>query len=121
MSSCLIAGALTVALSTSGQFTLEWTHSVEKEGWREVWQVEGDRMHLVEAAVKGSGAGMEPGPDGGFVDGWWVWVPDSPPVSELLLAASGETPSGWLLCGVDCVTLGARPDKPIRLHPCEAK
>jgi hypothetical protein len=119
MSGCLMAGALTVALSASGQFSLEWTHSVEKEGWREVWAVEEGRMRLVEAAVKGSGAGMEPGPEGRFVDGWWVWAPHSPPVPELILAASGETPSGWLLCGAECVTLGVEPGAPIHLRPCE--
>ncbi|MCT2539538.1 DUF1850 domain-containing protein [Sedimentimonas flavescens] len=118
MSGCLIAGAMTIALAAGGEFSLEWTHSVEKESWRERWRVEDGRMRLIEAAVKGSGAGMEPGPDGVFEDGWWVWQPSAPPVRELVLAASGKTPTGWQLCGVDCVTLGATEAEPLVLRPC---
>ncbi|PCD76193.1 DUF1850 domain-containing protein [Pseudothioclava arenosa] len=118
MSSCLIAGVVIIALESGGGFSLEWTHSVEKESWREDWQVSDGRMILRRAAVKGSGAGMEPGPDGWFEDGWWVWEPTAPPVAELVLAASGETPSGWRLCGRDCITLGAAPAEPLVLRPC---
>ena len=65
MSGCLMAGAMALALANGGTFTLEWTHSVERESWRETWQVTGDdRLQLTGAAVKGSGAGMEPGPGG---------------------------------------------------------
>lgn len=118
MTGCLLAGATMLALAGGG-FTLEWTHSVERETWRESWEVTADhRLHLTQAAVKGSGAGMEPGPGGHFEDGWWVWAPDLPPVPSLVLAASGETPSAWTLCGVDCVELGATSGQPVRIAPC---
>ena len=79
MSSCLMAGALALALAPGGHFTLEWIHSVEKDGWREEWQVTDAGLVNTLAAVKGSGAGMEPG-EGGHWDGdWWVWEPHTRP------------------------------------------
>ncbi len=119
MTGCLMAGAMLIALAEGGSFTLEWTHSVEREDWRETWEVTEDhRLHLTQAAVKGSGAGMEPGEGGHFEDGWWVWAPDLPPVPALSLAASGKTPSAWTLCGADCTELGASSGKPVQLAPC---
>lgn len=115
----MVAGAA-IALA-SPDFTLEWTHSVEKIEWREDWQVTGNRLHLTRAAVKGSGAGMEPGPDAVLQDGWWVWAPDLPPQPELLLAASGATVSSWHLCdGQRCHDLGKDPGKPVAVRPCPA-
>ncbi|MEZ5450817.1 MAG: DUF1850 domain-containing protein [Thiolinea sp.] len=32
-------------------------------------------LQLLQARVKGSGAGMEPGDDAVLKDGWWVWQP----------------------------------------------
>lgn len=119
MTGCLMAGAMMIALAEGGSFTLEWTHSVEREDWRETWEVTEDhRLHLTQAAVKGSGAGMEPGEGGHFEDGWWVWAPDLPRVPALSLAASGKTPSAWTLCGADCTELGASSGKPVQLAPC---
>jgi len=116
--SCLLAGAAMIALS-GGSFSLHWTHSVERIEWREEWSITQDGLTLTRAAVKGSGAGMEPGPDARPEDGWWVWQPDLPPQPELLLAASGATLSGWTLCsGGRCVEVGAEPGVPIRLRPC---
>jgi len=118
MSACLMAGALALALEPGGRFTLEWIHSVEKEGWREEWQVTEAGLVNTRAAIKGSGAGMEPG-EGGHWDGdWWVWEPQTPPIPRLVLAASGATVSGWTLCGAECVTLGAGRGEPLTLAPC---
>lgn len=118
MTACLLAGAMAVALGPGGGFSLEWTHSIEKTGWREDWRVLPDGMHLIRAAVRGSGAGMEPGPDGRLIDGWWVWAPQLPPIPELVLAASGATGGGWRLCAADCVTLAETPAEPLILRPC---
>ncbi|GHG98526.1 DUF1850 domain-containing protein [Pseudodonghicola xiamenensis] len=119
MTGCLMAGATMLALASGEQFTLEWTHSVERQAWRETWEVTQDhRLHLVGAAVKGSGAGMEPGPGGYFQDGWWVWTPDLPPVPSLVLAASGKTPSAWTLCAADCLQIGATSGAPVTVAPC---
>ncbi|MEO1960541.1 MAG: DUF1850 domain-containing protein [Paracoccus sp. (in: a-proteobacteria)] len=67
MSGCLLAGMVTLALS-GADFRLEWTHSVERQIWREEWRIEGDKLVLAGAAIKGSGAGMEPGSDARLVD-----------------------------------------------------
>ena len=97
MSLCLAAGALTLSLAGPA-FTLEWEHSVEKTRWRETWAIDAGRLRLTGAAVKGSGAGMEPGPGATLQAGWWVWTPDLAPLDHLTLAASGATAGGWTLC-----------------------
>ena len=103
MSSCLMIGAVALALS-GDRFTLEWTHSVERVAWREEWS---HRRAATEGVGQGSGAGMEPGPNAVRDGDWWVWRPNLLPQLELVLAASGATPSAWLLCdGDDCREIG---------------
>jgi hypothetical protein len=111
-------GAVALSLA-SPEFSLSWEHSVEKVRWRETWQVTAAGLRLTRAAVKGSGAGMEPG-EGAVLDhGWWVWSPDLAPVPELILAASGATRGGWRLChGGVCRELGRDGGAPVRLAPC---
>lgn len=112
-----MVGAVALTLA-SPAFSLHWTHSVEKVEWVEQWFVEEMGLRLTEARIKGSGAGMEPGPDAALRDGWWVWRPDTT-VPELRLAASGATNAGWRLCtdGV-CREIGAHPGEPIVILPC---
>ena len=118
MSGCLLAGLATIALAGS-DFRLEWTHSVERTLWREEWRIEDGALQPLRAAVKGSGAGMDPGPDARLEDGWLVWAPDLPPQPELVLAASGATGGGWRLCdGRACHDLGRAPGEPLHLRPC---
>ncbi|MCY1128007.1 DUF1850 domain-containing protein [Frigidibacter sp. RF13] len=115
---CLLVGTAVLTLA-SQDFELRWRHSVERIEWRESWAVDGGRLHLTEAAVKGSGAGMEPGEGARLMKGWWVWRPDLAPVSVLTLAASGATGQGWRLCdAVTCREIGAEPGAPIALRPC---
>jgi hypothetical protein len=119
MSACLLIAGKPVMLAAAA-FTLSWTHSVEKTEWRESWRIANDELLLVEARVRGSGAGMEPGKNASLIDGWWVWRPENAPVRELVLAASGVTGNGWRLCGDgnDCVELGNRAGEPIPIRPC---
>ena len=118
MSLCILAGSAVTALAVS-TFTLAWEHSVERVAWAETWRVEPAGLRLVEARVKGSGAGMDPGPGARAEAGWWVWTPDAAPLPELVLAASGATAGGWRLCHRGgCLTLGAAPGPPLRLRPC---
>ncbi len=119
MSACLMAGAMVIALGPGGSFSLEWTHSVEKMTWHEDWRVTDQGMTPVRAAIKGYGAGMEPGPDARLQDGWLVWHPKAPPVRELALAASGATGAGWLICGAECKELGTSAGEPVILRPCD--
>ena len=92
---------------------------MEHVRWEERWQIGGDTLQLVEARVKGSGAGMEPGESARLDDGWWVWEPTLSAVPELVLASSGATGSGWQLCHRGgCVTLGREAGEPVRLTVC---
>jgi hypothetical protein len=118
VSLCILAGGAVTALAVSS-FSLGWEHSVERTGWEETWEVEPAGLHLVEARVRGSGAGVDPGPGARREGSWWVWNPTGPPLPELALAASGATGGGWRLCHDDgCLTLGVAPGSPIRLQPC---
>lgn len=70
MAICLGVGAVIVSIAAQ-QFTLSWTHSVERILWQEDWRVSGQNLTLVEARIKGNGAGMEV-PDGAILkNGVW--------------------------------------------------
>jgi hypothetical protein len=47
--------------------------------------------------VRGSGAGMEPGPDARLVDGAWAWRPGRAALPEVVFRRSGATPD-WEVC-----------------------
>lgn len=81
------SGLVTAFLSTTG-FTLSWEHSVERVQWEEDYRVEGTRLALTEARIKGSGAGMEPPDDAVLRNGAWHYRPDLPPLPELRLTVS---------------------------------
>ncbi len=119
MSLCLIAGGVTVRVAATA-FMLVWTHSVQKTEWQEDWRIAGDTLQIVQARIKGSGAGMEPGADAVLKNGWWEWAPKVPPLPEIALRRSGAV-ADWRLC-VDgaCRTpeqLGVTGD-PAVLRPC---
>ncbi|MEO6661449.1 MAG: DUF1850 domain-containing protein [Burkholderiaceae bacterium] len=84
---CMVAGALQVSLPIT-DFTLRWTHSIEKIEWDEDYEVTGRWLHLSRARIRGSGAGMDP-PDGAWLqDGVWSYRIDDPWRRELVLARS---------------------------------
>ncbi|MEZ5800559.1 MAG: DUF1850 domain-containing protein [Nitratireductor sp.] len=118
---CLLIGSKQILLAGGAFHSLLWTHSVEKTEWRESWMVRDGMLELIEARVRGSGAGMDPGEGARLQDGWWVWKPQNPPVSELNLAASGATVSPWRFCSGDqCLELGASAGEPVHLAPCNS-
>jgi hypothetical protein len=100
--------ALEAALSPAGtvflatdSFTLAWTHSIEKQRWEEDYRVVRDTnvragesndagllLMPVRARVKGSGAGMEPGPDSQLIDGWFQYQPPQIALPSLRLSRS---------------------------------
>ena len=96
MSLCLASAGVVKTLSIAA-FTLVWTHSIEKVEWQEDWRVTSQGLELVQARVKGSGAGMEPPPESVLRDGWWRFHPNLPPLAELRLANSavGEYTLCW--------------------------
>jgi hypothetical protein len=93
---CLTAGALaaTVAAQT---FTLAWTHSIEKIRWEEDWRIAGNRLEIVEARIRGSGAGMEPPAGAVLQAGIWHYRPGIAAQAVLRLTHSPYT-AGYELC-----------------------
>ncbi len=92
----LISAGAVKALSLVA-FTLVWTHSIEKTEWQEDWRVTPGGLELVQARVKGSGAGMEPAPDARLVDGWFQWQPKRAAMPEVVLGNSGAA-GEWRIC-----------------------
>jgi hypothetical protein len=115
---CILAAGKTTVLAAS-LFTLSWTHSIEKTRWEEDWRVGPDGLQIVEARVKGSGAGMEPPEGAALKDGWWSYAPQVAPRKQLVLASSGATASDWRICASDrCVDVGGQAGEPITMSPC---
>lgn len=96
MSLCLATAGVVKSL-TVASFMLSWTHSVEKTEWQEDWRVTPQGLEIVEARVKGSGAGMEPPPDASLKEGWFHWKPQLPVLPEVALGNSGMA-GEWRLC-----------------------
>lgn len=80
------------------EFTLAWTHSIEKVRWEEDYTVLLDAvrgqpvLHAVQARVRGSAAGMEPPPDAVLRQGWYQYTPTFTNPPELRLTRSEFTP-----------------------------
>jgi hypothetical protein len=117
---CLLAAGKTLTIAASA-FTLSWTHSVERTRWEESWRINPDAtLELVEARIKGSGAGMEPPSDAVLRGGWYVYAPKLPARRELLLAASAATGAGWTLCAAgQCTSVGALAGEPVTVRACD--
>ena len=104
LSLCLASAGIVKALSITA-FTLAWTHSIEKVEWQEDWRITPSGLELLQARVKGSGAGMEPPPEARLVDGWFQWRPKRPAMPQVVLGNSGAA-GEWRLCANgDCRTL----------------
>ena len=93
---CLLAGSMIAPLMADA-ITLAWTHSVEKIAWEEDWRAGSAGLELVEARVRGSGAGMEPPPEARFSNGVWAWKPSVPPQAQVIMRRSGAT-ADWRVC-----------------------
>jgi hypothetical protein len=118
MSLCILAAGKVTVLAVSA-FTLSWSHSVEKTRWEEDWRITPAGLEIVEARVKGSGAGMEP-PEGAVLkDGWWTYRPKIDARPTVTLASSGASGAGWTLCADQaCLELGAEAGAAIELSAC---
>ena len=96
LSLCLASLGVVKTLSVAA-FTLAWTHSIEKVDWQEDWRITPQGLELVQARVKGSGAGMEPQPEARLINGWFQWQPKRGPMPEVVLGNSGAA-GEWRLC-----------------------
>ena len=115
LSLCLASAGIVKTLSIAA-FTLAWTHSIEKVDWQEDWRVTQHGLELVQARVRGSGAGMEPPPEARLVDGWFQWQPNRAPLPEVVLANSGAA-GEWRIChDGNCRTLSDILGQPLGGH-----
>lgn len=102
---CLAAAGLVLALPLQS-FTLAWTHSIEKVRWEEDYSVADGRLHLVEARILGTGAGMEPPPDAVLKDGVWHYRPKLATLERMRLTRSGYVPDYQFCADGRCRPLG---------------
>jgi hypothetical protein len=122
MSLCLAAGALAASLALDA-FTLAWSHSIEKLRWEEDWRIEAHSLMLVEARIRGTGAGMEP-PEGAVLrDGIWHYRPRRTPLATLHLAHSPYAADYELCAAGHCASLeqllpGLPASAVVKLTPC---
>jgi hypothetical protein len=100
----LVSGALHASLPAA-EFTLAWEHSVEKVEWRERYRVEAGQLRIVEARIRGAGAGMEAPPGAVYQDRAWTWQPTAAAQPELRLTYSTFA-GDYTICAADqCRTL----------------
>ena len=115
---CIAGAGLAVQLAASA-FTLSWTHTIEKTRWEEDWRIGPHSLVLVEARVKGSGAGMEPPAGARLRGGFYVWRPELE--REEVVLRRDPHAGDWRLCaGGECATIGTwlgRDADPVTLHP----
>lgn len=104
---------------------LSWVHSVEKTEWQEDWRVTPLGLQIIEARVKGSGAGMEPPPEARLADGWFRWKPQLPNLPDVALGNSGVA-GEWRICtDGKCQELSAILGRPVgtgvtTMSPCKS-
>ena len=121
MSLC-VASSLKIASYAVSLFTLTWSHSVEKVQWQEDWKIVNNKFEIVEARIKGSGAGMEPPEDSKLVNGWWVYKPKNIKQKEIILATSNTNIENWKLClSGECFELPNNKNNPLKLYVCDSK
>lgn len=121
MGICLVAGVLMAQFGDD--ITLRWTHSIQKIVWEEDYRREGVALRLVEAHVRGAGAGMEPPADAVLREGVWHYVPRLPALPQVKLAHSPHVPA-YVVCSagrcqsVDAWLPGLPVDATLTLRPC---
>ena len=118
---CLAAGLLVAQLGNT--VTLGWTHSIEKIRWEEDYRLEQGTLRLVEARVRGTGAGMEPPPGAELKEGAWHYMPALPPLPRVKLTQSPYVPAYDICSAGECKSVAAwLPGLPahgvIELLPC---
>ncbi len=124
MALCLSAGTLVASLAVQA-FTLAWTHSIEKVRWEEDWRIAGDRLEIVAARIRGTGAGMEPPAGAVLQAGTWHYRPAVAPLPALTLRHSPHA-AGYELCagGLCRLLAGLLPGLPddavVEIVPCAA-
>jgi hypothetical protein len=121
---CLIVAGVVHATLPATEFSLQWTHSVQKVRWEERYRVDGAALRLVEARAQGSGAGLEIPTDAQRRGDGWSWHPERR-LDALTLAHSAFGGDYRLCAGDSCETLSERvapsSDAPLTLSACDAR
>lgn len=86
---CMGLAGLVWAELPQADFTLAWTHTVEKVRWEEDYRATPDGLLLEEARIEGTGAGMEVPDHAVLRDGAWHYRVELAPLHILRL---GRTP-----------------------------
>lgn len=126
----LAASAAPPVFVPGTQFTLAWTHSIEKVRWEEDYAVlpapapgAAPVLQAVAARVQGSAAGMEPPPGARLHGGWYHYRPAQTTHTELTLTRSEFTADYELCPQGACQPLGhwlASDGNTTRLWACTA-
>jgi hypothetical protein len=120
--SLCVASSLKVVSYAVSLFTLTWFHSVEKVEWQEDWKIINSKLKIIEARVKGSGAGMDPPENSKLIKGWWIYKPKISAKDELILATSEANIKNWSICfNGKCEELPKNENKPLKLYVCNSK
>lgn len=122
---CLVAGLPMLLVAQFGDdITLRWTHSIQKVAWEEDYRREENALRLVEARVRGTGAGMEPPAEAVLKDdGAWHYTPSLPPLPRVVLRHSPYVPPYTVCAAGTCQPItawlpGLPEDALIELVPC---
>ena len=126
----LAASAAAPVFVPGTQFTLAWTHSIEKVRWEEDYAVlpapapgAAPVLQATAARVQGSAAGMEPPPGARLRCGWYHYHPAQTTHTELTLTRSEFTADYELCPQGACQPLGywlASDGHTTRLWACAA-
>lgn len=119
---CLVAGLLLAPLGEA--VTLQWHHSVQKTLWQEDYRRENGAVVLVEARVRGTGAGMDPPPEATYREGAWHYRPALHRFPAVELRHSPYVAPYEVCVGGHCHPLnqwlpGLADDSVVRLSPCD--
>lgn len=124
---CLGLAGVVWAQVPTADFTLAWTHTIEKIRWEEDYRVTSDGLLLGEARVKGSGAGMEI-PDGAELrNGTWHYQRQMSPLQPLRVGRTPEAGDYQLCFDQRCHALSEwlgppKADRPaLELWSCPAR
>lgn len=126
MALCVWAGAALLATLPISDFTLAWTHSIEKIRWEEDWHVTSAGLEIVEARIRGIGAGMEPPAGAELRSGIWHYHPEIGMQEFVELARSREVPDYEFCVAGACLPLsysipGLAVDTAVKLITCLGK
>ena len=103
------------------RITLRWRHTVEKIVWEEDYEMRDNAMRLMQARIRGFGAGMDLPEDATYSNGLWHYRPALPALPRVLLADS-EYGGGYEICDdrtcLHTHSLRAGRAEPLMLAPC---